>query len=54
MPGKVTYKDNAGVCYKYRSEEVTCPKDKSVIKELPLQYKDDKKESLVDNIKKNI
>ena len=23
--GKITYKDNAGVCYKYEMEKVSCP-----------------------------
>ena len=33
----VTYVDNSGVCYKYRAEEVNCPKDKSKIKSIPLK-----------------
>jgi len=35
--GKVTYVDDADVCYKYSVREVDCPEDKSTIKELKLQ-----------------
>lgn len=34
---KVMYEDLVGNCYRYRSEEIDCPKDSS-IKEIPIQY----------------
>ena len=34
--GKITYIDDAGVCYKYRVESSTCP-TQSHIKKMPLQ-----------------
>jgi hypothetical protein len=30
--GKIIYKDEADVCYKYKAEKVDCPADKSIIK----------------------
>ena len=36
--GKKVYKDDAGVCYKYRTEEVEFPKDKSMISKIKLQH----------------
>jgi len=30
--GKVTYVDDAGVCYKYKSTQVECPSDPSKVK----------------------
>jgi hypothetical protein len=33
--GKITYVDDAGVCYKYKAEIVTCPNDRSKVKSLP-------------------
>jgi hypothetical protein len=36
--GKIIYKDSANVCYKYKASKVSCPKDKSKIKEIPLQH----------------
>ncbi len=36
--GKIIYKDDADVCYKYRSEEVECPVDKSKIRKLTVQH----------------
>jgi hypothetical protein len=39
--GKVTYIDEADVCYKYRVDKVTCPSDKSKIAEIPLQFRED-------------
>lgn len=35
--GKVTYVDDAGVCYKYKSTKVECPTDTSLIKTLDIQ-----------------
>jgi len=35
--GKITYQDDAGVCYRYRSVATQCPADKSKIKDLTLQ-----------------
>jgi hypothetical protein len=35
--GKITYQDDAGVCYKYRAVSAQCPADKSKIKDLKLQ-----------------
>jgi len=35
--GKITYQDDAGVCYRYRSVSAQCPADKSLIKDLTLQ-----------------
>jgi hypothetical protein len=37
--GKITYQDDAGVCYKYRavSTSTQCPSDKSKVKDLKLQ-----------------
>jgi len=35
--GKITYVDDARVCYKYRMKQVPCPKDKTKIKEMPIQ-----------------
>jgi hypothetical protein len=35
--GKITYRDDAGVCYKYRVLEMACPSDPSMIKEVPIQ-----------------
>jgi len=34
--GKITYKDDAGVCYKYRVKKTTCPKDLNKIKNMPI------------------
>ena len=35
--GKITYQDDAGVCYKYRAVHTECPADKSKIKKIPIQ-----------------
>ncbi len=35
--GKVTYVDDAGVCYKYAMNEVACPENKKKIIEMPIQ-----------------
>lgn len=34
---KITYKDKASNCFKFDAKEVTCPKNKSMIKTIPLQ-----------------
>ncbi len=36
--GKITYQDDAGVCYKYRKVNVQCPTDKTKLKKLTLQH----------------
>lgn len=51
--GKIIYKDNADVCYKYEMQEVDCPIDKSKIKKIKLQYVDNEgknKQGLLDRI----
>ena len=35
--GKITYIDDAGVCYKYAVKKSSCPADKSQIKKVPIQ-----------------
>ena len=35
--GKIIYKDNADMCYKYKSTEIDCPNDKNKIIENPIQ-----------------
>ena len=35
--GDAIYVDDSEACYKYISEEVECPKDKNLIKEIPIQ-----------------
>lgn len=35
--GKITYIDDANVCYKYKVTQVSCPLDKSKIKKLEVQ-----------------
>ena len=34
--GKVTYHDKSNACYKYKSDKITCPTDKSLIKDQPI------------------
>jgi hypothetical protein len=36
--GKIIYKDDAGVCYKYKANEVECPTNGGEIEVQPLQY----------------
>jgi len=35
----VIYKDDADNCYKFISNNVKCPKNKNIIKEIPIQKK---------------
>jgi len=37
--GLLTYIDSASNCYKFKTRKVKCPKDKSLIKEIPI-YQD--------------
>lgn len=32
-----TFKDNTDTCYKYNANEISCPSDKSLINEFPIQ-----------------
>ncbi len=42
---KTIYKDASDNCYKYKSQEVQCPSDKSKINNIPIQnIKEDKNE----------
>lgn len=41
---KTIYKDDSENCYKYKSEEVQCPSDKSSIQKIPIQNVENKKE----------
>ena len=43
--GKILYKDDAGVCYRYKKKEVKCPANKSKIEIIKPQQQvaDDKK-----------
>ncbi len=55
--GRVIYKDDADVCYKYRAEEVQCPSDKSKIKQFDIQHvnNDEKNQTgLMDIIRQKI
>jgi hypothetical protein len=45
--GKIIYKDRADVCYKYVSKEVSCPEDKSKIKQLDLQHLENKENPVI-------
>jgi hypothetical protein len=35
--GKITYRDDADVCYKYKVVPTDCPADRNLIKEVPIQ-----------------
>jgi hypothetical protein len=35
--GRVIYRDDADVCYKYKVTPIQCPSDTSLIKEIPIQ-----------------
>lgn len=35
--GKITYIDDAGVCYRYRAQPVSCPTDKTQISQVEIQ-----------------
>lgn len=41
--GKITYVDDANVCYKYRPEEVKCPEDSNKITDMKIQQHDPEK-----------
>ena len=34
---KILYKDNADNCFKFNANEVECPSDKNIIKNIPIQ-----------------
>jgi hypothetical protein len=36
--GKIIYKDNSGLCYKYLAKEVKCPKNTKEIKMFDIQH----------------
>lgn len=37
--GAVTYKDSeSDTCYKYKADKVSCPRDKTIIKEQPVLH----------------
>lgn len=36
--GKIIYRDNADVCYKYKAKRVECPNDETKIKPLEIQH----------------
>ena len=35
--GKITYRDDADVCYKYKVVPTVCPADSTLIKKVPIQ-----------------
>jgi hypothetical protein len=41
--GKIIYKDDAGVCYKYKAREVECPKNNENVESQPLQHVENSK-----------
>ena len=38
--GKIVYRDDSDVCYKYKADEVNCPKDLTTVKEIGEPNKD--------------
>ena len=46
--GKIVYKDDSDVCYKYKAEEVSCPSDKSKIKNIGDEEQNANKENKSD------
>ena len=52
---KTVYRDVTDTCYKYKAEEVQCPKDSSKIELTKIQHieDNDKKEGLFTKIKNN-
>ncbi len=50
--GKVIYKDEADVCYKYKAQEVTCPDNPDEIKRINIQHSEpEEKKGLFDQMK---
>jgi hypothetical protein len=43
--GKVIYKDDAGVCYRYKAKQINCPEDPNKIFRPPLQVVDEEEMS---------
>ena len=35
--GKITYQDDAGVCYRYKALPINCPSDKSKLNKIEIQ-----------------
>ena len=44
--GKITYVDDAGVCYKYKMEKASCPANKKNINTVPIQQGEKREHSL--------
>ena len=37
--GKILYKDRSGMCHRFQSKQVKCPRNKSLIRKYPIQAK---------------
>jgi hypothetical protein len=50
--GKIIYKDDAGVCYKYKASEVKCPENGEKVETQPLQHieEDEKPKTLFQSL----